>query len=164
MFWRPVSTGVSSDHRVGQPDVESPTRSRASWRSNQTRGLRTGPATAPRAHRCDLAQRNQRPAWPSPIAHRLRPLTPWNQSSRLRSQRIRTKNFGGYDERGRIIFSRGATIEQIASGLAGRIGYAAQEIGGDEVIAFNGDETFVMASTYKVAIATTVLDRVDGGN
>lgn len=59
--------------------------------------------------------------------------------------------------------SVGAAIEQISSGLAGRIGFAAQEIGGDEVIAFNGDETFAMASTYKVAIATTVLDRVDRG-
>ena len=59
--------------------------------------------------------------------------------------------------------SVGAAIEQIASGLAGRIGFAAQEIGGDKVIAFNGDETFAMASTYKVAIATTVLDRVDKG-
>ena len=59
--------------------------------------------------------------------------------------------------------SVGAAIEQIASGLAGRIGFAAQEIGGDEVIAFNGDETFAMASTYKVAIATNVLDRVDKG-
>ncbi len=49
------------------------------------------------------------------------------------------------------------------SGLAGRIGFAAQEIGGDEVISFNGDETFAMASTYKVAIATAVLDRVDRG-
>ena len=60
--------------------------------------------------------------------------------------------------------SVGAAIEQIASGLAGRIGFAAQEIGGDEVISFNGDETFAMASTYKVAIATAVLDRVDRGN
>ena len=59
--------------------------------------------------------------------------------------------------------SVGAAIEQIASGLAGRIGFAAQEIGGDEVIAFNGDETFAMASTYKVAIAAAVLDRVDRG-
>jgi beta-lactamase class A len=54
-------------------------------------------------------------------------------------------------------------IEKLSQGLAGRIGFAAQEIGGDEVIAFNGDETFVMASTYKVAIATAVLDRVDRG-
>ncbi len=59
--------------------------------------------------------------------------------------------------------SLGAAIAQTVSGLAGRIGFAAQEIGGDEVIAFNGDETFAMASTYKVAIATTVLDRVDKG-
>jgi beta-lactamase class A len=59
--------------------------------------------------------------------------------------------------------SVGAAIEQVVSGLAGRIGFAAQEIGGDKVIAFNGDETFAMASTYKVAIATTVLDRVDRG-
>ena len=59
--------------------------------------------------------------------------------------------------------SVGAAIEQIASGLAGRIGFAAQEIGGDEVISFNGDETFAMASTYKVAIATKVMDLVDKG-
>ncbi len=59
--------------------------------------------------------------------------------------------------------SVGAAIEQIASGLAGRIGFAAQEIGGDKVIAFNGDETFAMASTYKVAIAAAVLERVDKG-
>jgi len=56
-----------------------------------------------------------------------------------------------------------AMIEHVATGLAGRIGFAAQEIGGDEVIAFNGDETFAMASTYKVAIAAAVLDRVDKG-
>jgi beta-lactamase class A len=54
-------------------------------------------------------------------------------------------------------------IEKLSQGLAGRIGFAAQEIGGDEVISFNGDETFVMASTYKVAIAAAVLDRVDRG-
>ena len=57
-----------------------------------------------------------------------------------------------------------AAIERVATGLAGRIGFAAQEIGGNEVIAFNGDESFAMASTYKVAIATAVLDRVDRGN
>jgi beta-lactamase class A len=56
-----------------------------------------------------------------------------------------------------------AAIERIVSGLAGRIGFAAQEIGGDEVIAFNGDQTFAMASTYKMAIAAAVLDRVDKG-
>ena len=59
--------------------------------------------------------------------------------------------------------SVGSAIERVVTGLAGRIGFAAQEIGGDEVIAFNGDETFAMASTYKVAIAAAVLDRVDRG-
>ena len=54
-------------------------------------------------------------------------------------------------------------IEKLTEGLVGRIGVAAQEIGGDEVIAINGDETFAMASTYKVAIATKVMDRVDKG-
>jgi len=56
-----------------------------------------------------------------------------------------------------------AAIERVATKLAGRIGFAAQEIGGKEVIAVNGDESFVMASTYKVAIAAAVLDRVDRG-
>jgi len=59
--------------------------------------------------------------------------------------------------------SVGAAIERVATGLAGRIGFAAQEIGGKEVIAVNGDKAFVMASTYKVAIAAAVLDRVDRG-
>ena len=54
-------------------------------------------------------------------------------------------------------------IEKLTEGLVGRIGVAAQEIGGDEVIAVNGDETFVMASTYKVAIAAKVMDLVDKG-
>ena len=36
--------------------------------------------------------------------------------------------------------SVGAAIERIATSLAGRIGFAAQEIGGDQVIAFKGEE------------------------
>jgi beta-lactamase class A len=56
-----------------------------------------------------------------------------------------------------------AAIEQFAAKLVGRIGFAAQEIGSDEIIALNGDETFAMASTYKVAIATAIMDRVDRG-
>ena len=54
-------------------------------------------------------------------------------------------------------------IEKLSQGLAGRIGVAAQEIGSGKSITVNGDESFVMASTYKVAIAVTVLDRVDKG-
>ena len=55
------------------------------------------------------------------------------------------------------------SLRNSTEGLVGRIGVAAQEIGGGEVIAVNGDETFAMASTYKVAIAAAVLDRVDRG-
>jgi beta-lactamase class A len=54
-------------------------------------------------------------------------------------------------------------IEKLSEGLVGRIGVAAQEIGSGESITVNGDETFVMASTYKVAIAVTLLDLVDKG-
>jgi len=54
-------------------------------------------------------------------------------------------------------------IEKVSQGLVGRIGVAAQEIGAKESITVNGDETFVMASTYKVAIAVTLLRKVDEG-
>ena len=54
-------------------------------------------------------------------------------------------------------------IEKLSEGLVGRIGVAAQEIGSGVSITVNGDESFVMASTYKVAIAVTLLDRVDKG-
>ena len=54
-------------------------------------------------------------------------------------------------------------IEKLSQGLVGRIGVAAQEIGSGLSVTVNGDETFVMASTYKVAIAVALLDRVDKG-
>ncbi len=54
-------------------------------------------------------------------------------------------------------------IEKLSEGLVGRIGVAAQEIGTKEMITVNGDEQFVMASTYKVAIAVALLERVDKG-
>jgi len=54
-------------------------------------------------------------------------------------------------------------LERVSQRLAGRIGVAAQEIGSGTSVTINGDETFVMASTYKVAIATTLLERVDKG-
>ena len=54
-------------------------------------------------------------------------------------------------------------IEKVSQGLAGRIGVAAQEIGSGVNVTVNGDESFVMASTYKVAIAVTLLDLVDKG-
>ena len=53
--------------------------------------------------------------------------------------------------------------EKVAQGLVGHIGVAAQEIGSEKSITVNGVETFVMASTYKVAIAVKLLDLVDKG-
>ncbi|HAS6334093.1 TPA: class A beta-lactamase [Vibrio vulnificus] len=54
-------------------------------------------------------------------------------------------------------------LETISQRLVGRIGVAAQEIGSGERITVNGDEMFVMASTYKVAIAVALLERIDKG-
>jgi len=54
-------------------------------------------------------------------------------------------------------------IEKLAEGLVGRIGVAAQEISSGLTVTINGDEPFVMASTYKVAIAVTILRQVDEG-
>lgn len=56
-----------------------------------------------------------------------------------------------------------ARIERVAAAHVGRLGLAAQEIGGRDIVAINGHQSFVMASSYKVAIATAVLDRVDMG-
>ena len=56
-----------------------------------------------------------------------------------------------------------ARIERVAAAHVGRLGLAAQEIGGRDIVAINGHQSFVMASSYKVAIATAVLDRVDKG-
>jgi len=54
-------------------------------------------------------------------------------------------------------------IEKVSQGLVGRIGVAAQEISSGLTVTINGDEPFVMASTYKVAIAVTILRQVDEG-
>ncbi|WP_208764156.1 class A beta-lactamase [Shewanella aestuarii] len=54
-------------------------------------------------------------------------------------------------------------LEALSKGLVGSIGIAAQEMSTGECITVNGDESFVMASTYKVAIAVTVLRQVDEG-
>lgn len=54
-------------------------------------------------------------------------------------------------------------IEKLAEGLVGRIGVAAQDLSSGLTVTVNGDEPFVMASTYKVAIATTILRQIDEG-
>lgn len=54
-------------------------------------------------------------------------------------------------------------VETITASLAGRTGFAAQLIGGETIIALNGDQTFPMASAYKLAIVGKVLAMVDKG-
>ena len=55
-------------------------------------------------------------------------------------------------------------IEKLSEGLVGRIGVAAQEIGADEVIAVNGDESLRHGQHLQGGDRqSTVLDRVDKG-
>ena len=54
-------------------------------------------------------------------------------------------------------------VETITAKLAARTGFAAQMVGGDTIVALNGDEAFPMASAYKIAIAGKVLAMVDKG-
>ncbi len=54
-------------------------------------------------------------------------------------------------------------IEKITQGLVGRLGVAAQDLSSGLNVSINGDETFCMASAYKVAIASKVMDLVDKG-
>jgi beta-lactamase class A len=56
-----------------------------------------------------------------------------------------------------------AKIEKLTQGLVGRIGVAAQEIGSGRSLEINSDEKFVMASTFKMAVAVALLDLVDKG-
>jgi beta-lactamase class A len=58
-----------------------------------------------------------------------------------------------------------AKIEKLVQGLGlvGVLGVAAEEIGSGRRVVVNGDEHFAMASTFKVATAVTLLDRVDKG-
>lgn len=59
--------------------------------------------------------------------------------------------------------SLSSVISALTSDLIGVIGVAAQLPGSPTTILVNGDETFPMASTYKVPIAITLLRRVDRG-
>ena len=73
-----VPAAVPPDHRIGQPDPQSPTRPRTPRRAHPRRRRRARPATTPRPHRHDLAQPNHPTTRPRPLPTRLRPLTPWN--------------------------------------------------------------------------------------
>ena len=71
-----IPAAIPPDHRVDQPDPQSPTRPRTPRRPQTRRRLRPRPPTTPRPHRRHLAQRNHQPTRPRPITPRLRPLTP----------------------------------------------------------------------------------------
>jgi beta-lactamase class A len=54
-------------------------------------------------------------------------------------------------------------IELLADGKVGKAGVAARILGTNDTLYFNAGEAFPMASTYKVAIAMAILQRVDKG-
>lgn len=54
-------------------------------------------------------------------------------------------------------------IGRIASATDGRVGVAAMRVGGHEKLLFNAAERFPMASTFKIAVAATMLQRVIDG-
>ena len=54
-------------------------------------------------------------------------------------------------------------IEFLADGKVGKAGVAARIRGTDDTPYFNGSESFPTASSYKVAIAMAILQRVDKG-
>ncbi len=74
-------------HRIHQQHAQSPIGPRTPRRAYDRGSRRPRPATRPRPHRRDLAQRPLQPTRPA-ITDRLRPLTPWNHSSRLMTLHI----------------------------------------------------------------------------
>ncbi|MCJ1960977.1 class A beta-lactamase [Novosphingobium mangrovi (ex Hu et al. 2023)] len=56
-----------------------------------------------------------------------------------------------------------AALAQIAGASNGTVGVAMQDLDGGEVISLHGAQSFPMASTFKIALAATVLAKVDTG-
>ncbi|WP_224489341.1 class A beta-lactamase [Robertkochia flava] len=54
-------------------------------------------------------------------------------------------------------------LKDVSEGLVGYIGVAAQDMNTGKQVFLNGDEPFPMASTYKIAIAVTLLNKVESG-
>ncbi len=54
-------------------------------------------------------------------------------------------------------------LKNVSEGLVGHIGVAAQDMHTGKQVFLNGDDPFPMASTYKIAIAVTVLNKVELG-
>jgi beta-lactamase class A len=65
------------------------------------------------------------------------------------------------------ISSAGRTLEQRLAAMAaenpGEFGIAALDLSTGEIVSFNGDEPFPMASTMKIAVAAAYLAEVDAG-
>ena len=56
-----------------------------------------------------------------------------------------------------------AAFAQLAKQTDGSVGVAVQRIGGGPVYTLNAGQTFPMASTFKIAVAGAVLNRIDKG-
>ena len=56
-----------------------------------------------------------------------------------------------------------AELDRISDSTGGKLGVSAVAVKSGERVAYHGGDRFPMASTYKVPIAITVLDRVDHG-
>lgn len=54
-------------------------------------------------------------------------------------------------------------LKNVSEGLVGHIGVAAQDMNTGKRVFLNGDDPFPMASTYKIAIAVTLLNKVEMG-
>ncbi|MCV9386288.1 class A beta-lactamase [Reichenbachiella ulvae] len=54
-------------------------------------------------------------------------------------------------------------LGNVSEGLVGYIGVAAQDLKTGKQVFLNGDDPFPMASTYKIAIAVTLLSKVESG-
>ena len=78
---QPVLQTPAPDHRIDLRHLQRPTRPRRPRRQDPHRRPSPRPATHPRPDHRDLAQRPHRPAHQT-LTTGLRPLTPWNRSSR----------------------------------------------------------------------------------
>lgn len=57
-----------------------------------------------------------------------------------------------------------AALRQAARATDGQVGVAMQRVGGGPLLTLNAGTTFPMASTFKIAVAGAVLDRIDRGS
>lgn len=56
-----------------------------------------------------------------------------------------------------------AEFARLAKGTDGVVGVAAQRVGGGPLVTLNAGQTFPMASTFKIAVAGRIFERIDKG-